>query len=245
MMHHPNKFHQTENYGSSRAAAAAGSGGGCSRLARWQQQCVVAITPCWVCALQTPRKQTYGVFQINCCRSRARGASGQQQRFIRCEHSRELLLLAPCVAFGRIILRFICYKCLSNGSSAGVATATAAVAAAAGCSTYAQLRGVLHPNRSSCSHTSRLRLLICLAFPTRQAGTGTWLGAAPRGAANPEQAAAAAAKAAAAVREPSTVLLSTGQHMPLIGLGTYKLQSAGAVTTALELGYRHFDCECV
>lgn len=82
-------------------------------------------------------------------------------------------------------------------------------------------------------------------FPTRQAGTGTWLGPAPRGAANPEQAAAAAAKAAAAVREPSTVLLSTGLHMPLIGLGTYKLQSAGAVKTALELGYRHFDCECV
>lgn len=82
-------------------------------------------------------------------------------------------------------------------------------------------------------------------FLTLQAGTGTWLGPAPRGAANPEQVAAAAAKAAAAVREPSTVLLSTGQHMPLIGLGTYKLQSAGAVRTALELGYRHFDCECV
>jgi diketogulonate reductase-like aldo/keto reductase len=31
--------------------------------------------------------------------------------------------------------------------------------------------------------------------------------------------------------------------MPLIGLGTYKLASADAVKTALELGYRHFDCE--
>lgn len=45
------------------------------------------------------------------------------------------------------------------------------------------------------------------------------------------------------MREPTTVLLSTGQRMPLIGLGTYKLQSAEAVKTALELGYRHFDCE--
>lgn len=55
---------------------------------------------------------------------------------------------------------------------------------------------------------------------------------------------AAADKAAAAVREPITVMLCTGQRMPLIGLGTYKLQSADAVKTALELGYRHFDCEC-
>lgn len=45
------------------------------------------------------------------------------------------------------------------------------------------------------------------------------------------------------MREPTKVLLSTGQHMPLIGLGTYKLQSADAVKTALELGYRHFDCK--
>lgn len=69
------------------------------------------------------------------------------------------------------------------------------------------------------------------------------MGPAPRGAANPEAAAAVAAQKAAAVREPSTVLLSTGQRMPLIGLGTYKLQSADAVKTALDLGYRHFDCE--
>lgn len=80
-------------------------------------------------------------------------------------------------------------------------------------------------------------------YPPGQAGTGTWHGPAPRGAANPEAAAAAAAKQAAAVREPSTVPLSTGQRMPLIGLGTYKLASADAVKTALELGYRHFDCE--
>lgn len=30
--------------------------------------------------------------------------------------------------------------------------------------------------------------------------------------------------------------------MPLIGLGTYKLQSSDAIKTALDLGYRHFDC---
>lgn len=39
------------------------------------------------------------------------------------------------------------------------------------------------------------------------------------------------------------MLLSSGQRMPVIGLGTYKLASADAVKTALELGYRHFDCE--
>jgi hypothetical protein len=83
-----------------------------------------------------------------------------------------------------------------------------------------------------------------LCCHVRQAGTGTWHGPAPRGAANPEAALAAADKAAAAVREPTTVMLCTGQRMPLIGLGTYKLQSADAVTMALELGYRHFDCEC-
>lgn len=30
--------------------------------------------------------------------------------------------------------------------------------------------------------------------------------------------------------------------MPLLGLGTYKLESADAVRTALALGYRHIDC---
>lgn len=77
-----------------------------------------------------------------------------------------------------------------------------------------------------------------------QAGTGTWLGPAPQGAADPE-AAAAAQQQKVVVREPSTVLLSSGQRMPLIGLGTYKMQSAQPIKTALELGYRHFDCEWV
>jgi diketogulonate reductase-like aldo/keto reductase len=45
------------------------------------------------------------------------------------------------------------------------------------------------------------------------------------------------------VYEATTALLSTGQRMPMIGLGTYQLSSADVVRKALELGYRHFDCE--
>ena len=33
--------------------------------------------------------------------------------------------------------------------------------------------------------------------------------------------------------------------MPLIGLGTYKLESAEVVKTALQAGYRHFDCASI
>ncbi|KAF6262790.1 NADP-dependent oxidoreductase domain-containing protein [Scenedesmus sp. NREL 46B-D3] len=74
-----------------------------------------------------------------------------------------------------------------------------------------------------------------------RAGTGTWNGPAPTGARNPEAAAAAAAKPAV-VYEATTALLSTGQRMPMIGLGTFQLSSAAVVRKALELGYRHFDC---
>eukprot|EP00878_Enallax_costatus_P042491 GHUV01049870.1.p1 GENE.GHUV01049870.1~~GHUV01049870.1.p1 ORF type:complete len:360 (+),score=108.37 GHUV01049870.1:232-1311(+) len=70
--------------------------------------------------------------------------------------------------------------------------------------------------------------------------TGTWNGPAPTGARN--GGAAAEAARPAIVREPSTAVLSSGQRMPMIGLGTYQLESADAVKTALELGYRHFDC---
>lgn len=38
-------------------------------------------------------------------------------------------------------------------------------------------------------------------------------------------------------------MLSSGQRMPMIGLGTYKLESPDVVKKALELGYRHFDCK--
>jgi alcohol dehydrogenase (NADP+) len=45
-----------------------------------------------------------------------------------------------------------------------------------------------------------------------------------------------------AAREPETIPLSNGARMPLLGLGTYKVESPDAVKTALKLGYRHFDC---
>jgi hypothetical protein len=85
-------------------------------------------------------------------------------------------------------------------------------------------------------------VLSCSCPSFLQAGTGTWNGPAPTGARNPEAAAAVAAKAAV-VQEATTALLSTGQRMPMIGLGTYQLSSADVVKQALELGYRHFDCE--
>ncbi|WIA20539.1 hypothetical protein OEZ85_004932 [Tetradesmus obliquus] len=76
-----------------------------------------------------------------------------------------------------------------------------------------------------------------------RAGTGTWNGPAPTGARDPAAAAAAAAAAnLTAANEATTALLSTGQRIPMIGLGTYQLKSADAVKKALELGYRHFDC---
>lgn len=71
--------------------------------------------------------------------------------------------------------------------------------------------------------------------------TGTWNGPAPTGFLN--SGAAAEPARPAVVREPATTVLSSGQQMPMIGLGTYKLESADVVKKALELGYRHFDCK--
>jgi alcohol dehydrogenase (NADP+) len=79
---------------------------------------------------------------------------------------------------------------------------------------------------------------------TQRSGTGTWLGPAPRGAGEAAAAAAAAAAAPKAVREPDSVLLSNGARMPLLGLGTYKIDSPEAVKRALAVGYRHLDCGC-
>jgi diketogulonate reductase-like aldo/keto reductase len=37
--------------------------------------------------------------------------------------------------------------------------------------------------------------------------------------------------------------MNTGRRIPLMGLGTYKVSDPAVITRALELGYRHFDCE--
>ncbi|PSC71722.1 Alcohol dehydrogenase [NADP(+)] [Micractinium conductrix] len=79
--------------------------------------------------------------------------------------------------------------------------------------------------------------------------TGVWNGPAPRGySAQPMHAqdeSAAADAAAKPVNDPPHVILPGSTHMPLIGLGTYKLQSPGSVKAALEIGYRHIDCASV
>lgn len=82
--------------------------------------------------------------------------------------------------------------------------------------------------------------------PQQQPGsdrTGTWNGPAPRGyVVEPTHAADEPAAAPVVIKEPDYVTLPGGSRMPLIGLGTYKLDSADAVRTALALGYRHIDC---
>jgi diketogulonate reductase-like aldo/keto reductase len=44
------------------------------------------------------------------------------------------------------------------------------------------------------------------------------------------------------VSEPEDVMLRGGARMPLLGLGTFRIQDASVVTQALEIGYRHIDC---
>ena len=44
------------------------------------------------------------------------------------------------------------------------------------------------------------------------------------------------------VREPDSVILPGGVKLPLLGFGTFKITDASSVKTALEVGYRHFDC---
>jgi diketogulonate reductase-like aldo/keto reductase len=51
-----------------------------------------------------------------------------------------------------------------------------------------------------------------------------------------------AAAAAAAKPDADSVVLRGGARMPLLGLGTYALDSPDAVRAALAAGYRHVDC---
>ncbi|KAI3430761.1 hypothetical protein D9Q98_009173 [Chlorella vulgaris] len=74
--------------------------------------------------------------------------------------------------------------------------------------------------------------------------TGVWNGPAPRGYVSEPMHAQDESRAAAnkPVNEPSYVLLPGATRMPLIGLGTYKIESPESVRKALEVGYRHIDC---
>jgi D-xylose reductase len=47
--------------------------------------------------------------------------------------------------------------------------------------------------------------------------------------------------------QPRDIKLSSGRHLPLVGLGSWKLERAAAsdiVLEAVRCGYRHFDCAC-
>ena len=60
---------------------------------------------------------------------------------------------------------------------------------------------------------------------TAEGNTGTWNGPAPRGAPSAGQCEAGSAPTS----QPTTVLLNNGHRMPLLGFGTYKIQSPGAL----------------
>jgi diketogulonate reductase-like aldo/keto reductase len=83
----------------------------------------------------------------------------------------------------------------------------------------------------------------------RRAGTGTWNGPAPISLAAETAATeaataanAAAAAAVAAASEPRFLALPGGHKLPVLGLGTYKLERPESIVSALKLGYRHLDC---
>lgn len=73
------------------------------------------------------------------------------------------------------------------------------------------------------------------------AGTGTWNGPAPRSqaAANKSD---TSCSTSAVVKEPATVCLCNGAVMPMLGMDTSRLESADAVRSALDIGFRFFDC---
>ncbi|GLC37300.1 hypothetical protein PLESTB_001138800 [Pleodorina starrii] len=74
-----------------------------------------------------------------------------------------------------------------------------------------------------------------------RAGTGTWNGPAPRGAQGAASQAGAGADAGP-VKEPDSVRLANGVRLPLIGLGTAAIKDPEIIKSALQVGYRHFDC---
>lgn len=72
--------------------------------------------------------------------------------------------------------------------------------------------------------------------------TGTWNGPAPRGYDDVPRHAASEPPPVTTINEPKELVVRGGSKLPLLGLGTYKLDSVDAVVTALKAGYRHIDC---
>ncbi|KAL6772275.1 hypothetical protein ACKKBG_A29600 [Auxenochlorella protothecoides x Auxenochlorella symbiontica] len=78
----------------------------------------------------------------------------------------------------------------------------------------------------------------------RSTARGVWDGPAPQGSSAPPTHAEDMAPTPADSQQ-STVTLPGGSVMPLLGIGTYKLDSVEALHTALDAGYRHVDCASV
>lgn len=74
-----------------------------------------------------------------------------------------------------------------------------------------------------------------------QGNTGTWNGPAPRGNLSSTEA-RAASNGQASTSQPDSVSLPGGTSLPLLGFGTYKVDSADIIKLALDAGYRHIDC---
>mmetsp|Transcript_17860 Transcript_17860/g.30632 ORF Transcript_17860/g.30632 Transcript_17860/m.30632 type:complete len:406 (+) Transcript_17860:89-1306(+) len=74
------------------------------------------------------------------------------------------------------------------------------------------------------------------------AGTGTWNGAAPQGYMRNGVNTAAPAVPVAVREQEFANLVTTGQKIPLLAMGTYRVCTPDIISKALELGYRHFDC---
>lgn len=64
---------------------------------------------------------------------------------------------------------------------------------------------------------------------------GVWDGPAPKGSSG-KPTHAVDSTPAPSTSQQDTVTLSSGRRMPLLGIGTYKLENADALKTALESG---------